>query len=331
MSYDIIGDIHGHYDELIELLLKMGYQSMNNLFIHPEGRILVFVGDLIDRGPHIRETLHLVKNLVDHKLAYCIMGNHEYNAINFWDLRKDSEGYYRKHTHCNLIQHAKTIEAFKNRENEWNEYCEWMRHLPILLELENFRVVHAVYHPLLLKLFKKTKNDFEKASDINKMLMEVAREKEKVNWSIEETPVYKIVEITLKGIQVPLADGICFYDKEGVKRTESRIKWWLNPVNNTYDKYLEPYAGKQPKLKDVPVDIELIDPYFRNGYPADEKPVFFGHYWLQMDESTGPQIQSNNICCLDYSVAKDGHLVAYRYDGEQILSNDKFVYIQTNK
>jgi hypothetical protein len=331
MSYDIIGDVHGHYDELIGLLIKLGYISENNLFIHPEGRKPVFVGDLIDRGPKIRETLHLVKNMVDNDLALCIMGNHEYNAVNFWDLRRDGGGYYREHTHANLIQHAKTIEAFKNRDKEWKEYCEWMRHLPVMLEFDNFRVVHAVYHPMMLKLYDNVKSEFKNDKDRNRILLEVAREKNNVKWSIDNIPVYKILEITMKGIQVKLQNGICFYDKEGVKRTKSRIKWWLNPIGNTYDIYLEPYAGKQPKLKNVPVDVDLVDPLFRQEYSPDEKPVFFGHYWLQMAQDTGPQVQSHNVCCLDYSVAKNGYLVCYRYDGETKLSNDKFMYIKNNK
>lgn len=328
MSYDIIGDIHGHYDELIQLIIKLGYKSQENVFIHPEGRKLIFVGDLIDRGPKIRETLNLVKHLVDNGLAYCIMGNHEYNGVNFWDLRKDGKGYYRKHTHTNLVQHAKTIEAFKNKETEWKDYCEWMRRLPIMLEFDNFRVVHAVYHPMLTELYHSVENDFKTKEERNKTLMEVAREKD-VDWMINDVPIHDIIETTLKGIQVPLPEGVHFHDKEGVKRTESRIKWWLNPDGNTYDVYLEPYAGKQPELKNMPVDVSLVDPSFRKSYPDDEKPVFFGHYWLQMDIDNGPQLQSHNVCCLDYSVAKNGHLVAYRYDGEKKLNNGKFVFVSS--
>jgi hypothetical protein len=56
----------------------------------------------------------------------------------------------------------------------------------------------------------------------------------------------------------------------------------------------------------------------------DHKLVFFGHYWM-----TGkPVIVKPNIACLDWSVAKeDGYLVAYRFDGEQILDNRKLVWV----
>jgi len=57
-------------------------------------------------------------------------------------------------------------------------------------------------------------------------------------------------------------------------------------------------------------------------YAARDKPVFFGHYWLQ----GVPELQTDNVCCLDYSVAKDGKLVAYRWDGEQVLKREKMVW-----
>ena len=50
-------------------------------------------------------------------------------------------------------------------------------------------------------------------------------------------------------------------------------------------------------------------------YPSDERPVFFGHYWLSGELKPF----STNVACLDYSVAKDGHLCAYQWCGEQKL------------
>jgi hypothetical protein len=61
--YDIIGDIHGHADELIALLNKLGYTKGKRTFQCP-GRKVIFVGDYIDRGPKIPETLKLVRNML---------------------------------------------------------------------------------------------------------------------------------------------------------------------------------------------------------------------------------------------------------------------------
>jgi hypothetical protein len=55
----------------------------------------------------------------------------------------------------------------------------------------------------------------------------------------------------------------------------------------------------------------------------DNIPVFFGHYWLRGN----PMLYRGNICCLDYRIAKKGHLAAYRFDGESVLDAVKFVYV----
>ena len=62
-------------------------------------------------------------------------------------------------------------------------------------------------------------------------------------------------------------------------------------------------------------------------YAADAPPVFFGHYWLRAD---APAVLAPNVACLDYSVAKGGMLIAYRWDGEHQLSSSKFAWVRTN-
>ena len=79
--FDIIGDIHGCYDELVALLRKLGYElddtSSPPRCQHPAGRKAVFLGDLIDRGPKIVEVLQLVMAMVGQGSALCVPGNHE--------------------------------------------------------------------------------------------------------------------------------------------------------------------------------------------------------------------------------------------------------------
>ena len=77
--FDIIGDIHGCYDELYALLEKLGYvvDSENCTATPPEGRRVVFLGDLCDRGPKNIEVLRLIMSMVQAGAAYCIAGNHD--------------------------------------------------------------------------------------------------------------------------------------------------------------------------------------------------------------------------------------------------------------
>ena len=112
MEYDIIGDIHGHVVPLIQLLAKLGYYEKNGYYQHPNGRKVMFLGDFIDRGPNIRETLQLVKAMTDNGSAEAIMGNHEYNAICFHLKDKAKGGHLRKHKFKNITQHFETIKQF---------------------------------------------------------------------------------------------------------------------------------------------------------------------------------------------------------------------------
>jgi protein phosphatase len=76
--FDIVGDVHGCFDELAELLEKLGYKVGEGLTVMPpEGRKLVFLGDLVDRGPRVSDVLRLAMGMVEAGTAVCIPGNHD--------------------------------------------------------------------------------------------------------------------------------------------------------------------------------------------------------------------------------------------------------------
>ena len=81
--FDIIGDVHGCYDELCALLSKLGYSvdKEKQDAVHSENRKAVFLGDLCDRGPKNIEVLRLVMNMVRNGSAYCIAGNHDMKLL----------------------------------------------------------------------------------------------------------------------------------------------------------------------------------------------------------------------------------------------------------
>jgi polynucleotide kinase-phosphatase len=78
---DIIGDVHGCYDELVELLAELGYRENGEIWAHPDGRKAVFAGDLVDRGPKTPEVLKLVMGMVEAGTAYCVPGNHDVKLL----------------------------------------------------------------------------------------------------------------------------------------------------------------------------------------------------------------------------------------------------------
>lgn len=82
--FDVIGDVHGCYDELVMLLNKLGYEENAEAgFIHPDGRRPVFLGDLCDRGPKNVEVLRLVMKMVKTGNALAVPGNHDVKLVKY--------------------------------------------------------------------------------------------------------------------------------------------------------------------------------------------------------------------------------------------------------
>jgi protein phosphatase len=82
--FDIIGDIHGCADELEELLARLGWSEGR----HPQGRKVVFLGDLVDRGPRVPDVLRIVMDMVKAGTALCVPGNHDDKLKRYLQGRK---------------------------------------------------------------------------------------------------------------------------------------------------------------------------------------------------------------------------------------------------
>ena len=79
--FDIVGDIHGCYEEMCELLAKLGYQISEEKVVAPEGRKAIFLGDLIDRGPASPSVVKLVVRMVEAGIAIAVPGNHDIKLV----------------------------------------------------------------------------------------------------------------------------------------------------------------------------------------------------------------------------------------------------------
>jgi hypothetical protein len=301
--FDIIGDIHGHADELEQLLLMMGYELKSGSYQHPERKAL-FVGDYIDRGPKIRETLQMIRSMVEKGNAITLMGNHKYNALCF-HYPEIEGGHVRKHLIKNIIQHIETLKQFQNLQSEYEDYLDWFKTLPLYFENANFRAVHACWDAQAIDLLRKTLVN----GCLNDKLIYAS--------AVKESALHKAVEIALKGKEMKIPEGLSFKDKDGTERSRFRIKWWENPLEMNYRTISVEAINSLPEK---PIDMAALST--KNYYSAQDKPVFFGHYWLKGK----PMLQKSNVCCLDYSVAKAGKLVAYRFQGEFILREENFVY-----
>ena len=294
---DFIGDIHGHFDALVQLFEKMGYTINDGIYSHPN-RFPVFIGDYIDRGPKIFETVELVKKMQETGNAIALMGNHE---LNFLELNyKDKEGNsFRSQGKRNQVK--ETDAAFKGKD--LNSYLNWIAQLPIALESEHFRAVHAQWEVEAVENIKK--------STIERLDEEGLR-------SVYTTPnLYKSIEILLKGKELKLPATLHYKDHGSEPRTEARIKWW-QPRKRTL--FGEDFASLPEHMIDKDISAFIHDYEFY--YEKKHIPVFFGHYWM---DAKKVKLMSTNACCVDYSIAKEGILVAYRHNIGQALKNKNFI------
>lgn len=302
--YDIIGDIHGYAEELKSLLQKLGYSKTASGYMHPN-RTAVFCGDFIDRGPEIPEVVRIVRQMCDEGNAVAVMGNHEFNALVFQTKDPDHpDQFLRPHNKRNLKQHAATLEQFS--EGELQSALAWFRTLPVAIETDSFRTVHACWNP---KCIETIQAGFEKFGKFTPQFLKKA--------TVPKTDLFQAIECVLKGPELPLPEGLYVTDKEGNRRKRIRIRWFQSPRNQTWRTYALPLVDT------LPAD-PIPEHAFAAPYAEDERPVFVGHYWLR---SYPPKPLTNNIACLDYSIAKDGWMCAYQFDGASPLTADRIVSV----
>ncbi len=305
MKLDLVGDIHGHADKLEEILTLMGYVKKVGVYQHPEQRSLVFLGDYIDRGPKIRETLHLVKDMCDAGHALAIMGNHEFNAICFHMKDTVNGGFYRKHSIVEIDQHIETLRQFRNYQEEWEEvFLPWFHRLPLYIDRPEFRAVHACWDEDQINWLAEN-NIYETIHGQKRVAQNVL-----ADYARKKSPVYDVLEELLKGKEFDLPEGQGFVDKDGTKRQRARVKWF-QPVEQR-QLHKDVFLGIGEDFGNLVLNEDIHAALHRY---EGETSVFFGHYWLK-GKPTDPFAKS---ICLDYSVAKDGHLVAYRLDSKEFV------------
>ncbi|WP_323751105.1 metallophosphoesterase [Marinobacter sp.] len=312
-GYDVIGDVHGCANTLEQLLEQMGYRKLNGVYQHPR-RQAIFIGDIIDRGPRIRESLHLVRDMVERGSARIVMGNHEYNALGYCTRARPGSGkqFLREHNprHDRLIK--ETLEQFDAYPHEWNEFLEWFYTIPLFIEEDGFRAVHACWDQSLIDLFRENQGgacideDFLHAS------------------AAIESFAGQVMDTLLRGTDLRLPEGVKITGRDGYTREFFRTKFWADNPQTYADVVFQPdpLPADVAAMKLTPEErAQLIT------YPQDAPPVFVGHYWMDSE----PAPLKHNVACIDYSAVKYGRMVAYRMDGEKALSKDKFVWVDVSR
>jgi hypothetical protein len=307
--FDFIGDIHGHAPELKKLLIKLGYShNTDNVWEH-ESRKAFFLGDYIDRGSHQKETIEIVRSMVRAGNAVAIMGNHEFNAVAYSMKSERGNDYLRPHNEKNYKQHKAFLNEYEFGSDEYREVVEWFKTLPIYIETDSFRAIHACWNTKALYNISDYLNDDNTLKD--EYFAQAAT---------DGNSLYTDIEILLKGLEVNLPNGESFKDKDGITRRNVRCKWW-DPCLKTFKECAIAPKETINNLPHTEISEDILERYY------GDKPVFFGHYWY-VEEA--PKPLSDKAICLDYSVGKDeplAKLACYRFDGENELSDNKTVWI----
>lgn len=303
--YDIIGDIHGHYDLLVTMLNELGYKKNGKSYSHPNRKV-IFTGDYINRGPQILRTVRLIREMVENNDALAIIGNHEFNAILYSTLDKSGKSF-RKHLARYKLPLMKTLDEYSGITQEYKDTINWFRYLPFYLDLGDLRIVHGSWNSENIEIFErykagepKLKKSFLKEYFVNPELNKAANE-------------------IVKGIEFQVPKDLIIKDSKGISRRTFRVKWWEPALGKTFreisfsDRFILPNYTIPPE----------ITPEIK-GYQDDLPPVFFGHFCLEKDHL----IIKDNLCCVDRCVVRSQTLTSYRWSGEKILTPDNLVYIQ---
>lgn len=297
---DIVGDVHGEFSALMRLLAHLGYDDHGH---HPQHRMLVFVGDLIDRGPDSHSVVELVQKLVLADNARCILGNHEINLL--IDDVKDGSGWFFDERHD---QDLKNYAPFKRiSAPQRHALKDFLGSLPIALVRDDIRIVHAAWTKTAIEAvesisigtvtqqYKMWEYAAQSTADASGLYQRYLGERER--WAVEledenHPPpfLYSVAEyeatqqmvnplkVLTSGVEVQ-ADTPFFAGNRW--RFSDRVSWW-----NHYD---------------------------------DQVPVVIGHYWrllkpiksinmpryTQLFSDIAPNAwhgKHHNVFCVDYSV-----------------------------
>jgi hypothetical protein len=319
---DIIGDIHGEYQALLQLLQHLGYDEHGQ---HPAQRTIVFVGDFCDRGPDSPAVLALVERLVEAGRAVAVLGNHEMNLL--LDDPKDGSGWYFDQRHeTDQTRYA----PFKRiADIEKANTVAFLSSLPIAMERQDLRIVHAAWisehietvRSLSASDFLARYDQWDNAAKAQAKAIEPLKHAEQEAWpfSLEDRTAeppflhahadYDSVRQMMNPLKV-LTSGVerkgraPFY-ASGKWRFAERVQWWNEYVDA------------------IPV---VVGHYWRRFKPIDRLAIGKGD--PDLFDGVEPDAwhgKRHNVFCVDFSV---GGRWSARKGGKAVESDFKLAALR---
>jgi hypothetical protein len=297
---DIIGDVHGEIDALRALLVRLGVDVDRKRAQRP----LIFVGDLIDRGPDSVAVVDLVADLAQAGLARCILGNHELNVLaedrkegNGWILHRHEDhpdGWHLKEDFLPFESRAATAE-------EASRVLAFLAELPLGLERDDLRVVHACWHEEARSLLPEAGEVVALVKEHDDRVQDELRRS-----GLEERAKEQLDQLNLDANTVPHGS---LYDK--VAERDAFLQMG-NPIK-VVTSGPERATTELPRRIGGKMRFVEREPWWDT---PRAKPTVVGHYWRRRAaiasekpdpwSTKGFAAWSGNAFCVDYSVG-------YRY------------------
>lgn len=301
---DIIGDVHGEIEVLDRLLDSLGYDQDGR---SEDNRLLVFLGDLIDRGPDSPAVVEKVMHLIDCGNGLCIMGNHELNILLGRPL--PGNGWFIQ---PNPVEKPGEFQSRRVDVDRIDAYLEFFASLPIVLENDSIRLVHACWHrPSISRLVRDMQ--------LNKSITDLYRHYEiDVRKKLHEAELAHMVEEENMFYSVALDDPAWNAEVLPAHAEAEVIGQMGNPIrvltSGSSQVAREPFfAAGQWRMADRQRWWETYD---------NEIPVVIGHFWRRFNTAAdrisgvfGRDVfegiashewmgMHKNVYCVDYSVGQ---------------------------
>jgi len=306
---DIVGDVHGEIDALLALLARLGCDVERATVERP----LVFVGDLVDRGPDSVAVVLLVQRLVEAGVAQAVLGNHELNLLS--GAIKEGNGWFLHREPADHWYDGEAQVPFASRvasADERDRITAFLRARPVALESPALRVVHAAWSPAAIEAAREAAN-LEAF-----MAGRPVPDAPEIDWSTAPTRA----DFSNPLVQVQFHAGIAAREQahqngQPVKVLTSGMERPIAP--GTLPRWL---AGKWRLLE--------RDPWWE--HDGDDRAVVFGHYWRRRPSARvegKPEVfdgiaplawfgDRGQAFCIDYSV---GYRLKARHFGQDPHTN----------
>lgn len=263
---DVVGDIHGEIEALVDLLGVLGYDAYGR---HPAGRRLVFIGDLCDRGPDSPAVLDFVRALVDDELAQCVLGNHELNLLR--GAAKEGNGWFFDEDHDaaeGLFTTSRRVTADGRQPIQ-----AFLGSLPLALERADLRLVHATWDEAALGLLRECSGPTTAIYEAYAQRTSELAERTGLEARAAAERSEHGARLRDPGVKPPLLEGI-------------------GRVNHLHQ------MGNPLRILTSGIEALAVEPFFASGKwrmldrvqwwnrYGHQKPVLVGHYWRWPDTET---------------------------------------------